>query len=572
MINKIRLQNFRGFDDHVVPFLPTTIVVGQNNAGKSTIVEALRLISLAIAYAKSRSYVPRRWTISRHARTAKTLAPTLLSLEINTDSVFHRYGDPPSIITAFFASGARIEIYIHRNEIIADFSARSQDDLAYVSILPQVAPVAREERVLNADYVRSALSSFLAPLHFRNQIHLLAEHFESFRRIAEETWHHLRVAAPEVIVESIGKLRLSLMITDGDFTAEVAWMGHGLQMWLQTMWFLARVSGHETVILDEPDVYMHADLQRRLIRFLKSRHKQIIVATHSAEIMAEVEADEILVVRKEEPQSRFAPSLPAAQEVLHSLGSVHNLQLARLVTARRYVFVEGDDIAVLKRFQDTIFPNSTIPLDTISIPIAGWGGWNYAVGTAQFLSKTAGASLTRYCILDSDYHTSAEISDRLKDAAQRNIQLHVWKKKEIENYLLVPSAICRFIQSKRPRRRPTEKEIVEKIDSIAKSLRTVVRDAIGTEIQNQNRKLTFSAASREAEERINPAWKSRASRWGIISGKEAFAQLSGWSKATFNVSFSTVNIAREILGEELDPEIQNLLTCIESGQTLADAM
>jgi len=150
---------------------------------------------------------------------------------------------------------------------------------------------------------------------------------------------------------------------------------------------------------------MHADLQRRLIRFLKARHKQIIVATHSAEIMAEVEAEEILIVKKEEPQSAFAPSLPAAQEVLLGLGSVHNLQLARLATAERYVFVEGEDIAVLKRFQNALFPASTVPLDTISMPVSGWGGWHYAVGTTQFLSKTAGSRLTRYCILDSDYHT-----------------------------------------------------------------------------------------------------------------------------------------------------------------------
>jgi hypothetical protein len=41
-------------------------------------------------------------------------------------------------------------------------------------------------------------------------------------------------------------------------------------MWLQTIWFLTRAKDHETVILDEPDVYMHADLQRRLRGRLKS--------------------------------------------------------------------------------------------------------------------------------------------------------------------------------------------------------------------------------------------------------------------------------------------------------------
>jgi AAA15 family ATPase/GTPase len=48
MLTKLRLQNFRCFKDHVVPLHPTTIIVGRNNAGKSTIVEALRLVSIIV--------------------------------------------------------------------------------------------------------------------------------------------------------------------------------------------------------------------------------------------------------------------------------------------------------------------------------------------------------------------------------------------------------------------------------------------------------------------------------------------------------------------------------------------
>ena len=69
-------------------------------------------------------------------------------------------------------------------------------------------------------------------------------------------------------------------------------------MWLQAMWFLTRARLHGTVILDEPDVYMHADLQRRLVRQIKGTHRQIIIATHSPEIMAEVEPEDILTSTK----------------------------------------------------------------------------------------------------------------------------------------------------------------------------------------------------------------------------------------------------------------------------------
>src|SRR5205823_4249213 len=138
------------------------------------------------------------------------------------------------------------------------------------------------------------------------------------------------------------------------------WMGHGLQMWLQTMWFLTGAKDHETVILDEPDVYMHADLQRKLVRFLKRRHRQVVVTTHSSEIMAEVEPDEILIVNKADGRSTYASSIPVAQQILSQLGSVHNLQLARLSAGKRFLLVEGDDITILKRFQNALAPATEV--------------------------------------------------------------------------------------------------------------------------------------------------------------------------------------------------------------------
>lgn len=71
---------------------------------------------------------------------------------------------------------------------------------------------------------------------------------------------------------------LLLLVCDGEFAAEAAWMGHGLQMWLQTMWFLRRTSSQDIVVLDEPDVYMHPDLQRRLLRLLRGRYAQSVIA------------------------------------------------------------------------------------------------------------------------------------------------------------------------------------------------------------------------------------------------------------------------------------------------------
>jgi energy-coupling factor transporter ATP-binding protein EcfA2 len=362
MIKSLRLKNFRCFKDQLIPLRPTTVIVGRNNAGKSTVVEALRLISLVISRAPYLNFsdVP-RWLDA--PKSHRGVSPSMRGFEFDFKTVFHRYGDPPAIITAEFVKGGSVQISIGRdkNEIAMHAVITTKDGrivstkgqaqalrMPSVNSLPQVGLLLKEEKLLVAEYVRNAVSSSLAPLHFRNQLYVFfEEHFSEFRRIAEDSWDGLKIQeltrngqAPETT--------LDLLVRDGDFVAEVSWMGHGLQMWLQTMWFLARTKADDTVILDEPDVYMHADLQRRLIRLVKSRNPQLVIATHSVEIMAEVEPEEILVVDQGRREARFADSLPAVQHIINQIGGVHNLNLARLSMSRKCLLVEGKDIEILK--------------------------------------------------------------------------------------------------------------------------------------------------------------------------------------------------------------------------------
>jgi predicted ATP-binding protein involved in virulence len=46
MLTKLEINNFRCFASHTIEFQPKSLIVGKNNAGKSTCIEALRFISL----------------------------------------------------------------------------------------------------------------------------------------------------------------------------------------------------------------------------------------------------------------------------------------------------------------------------------------------------------------------------------------------------------------------------------------------------------------------------------------------------------------------------------------------
>ena len=267
MLHELRLHNFRGFEDHRLPLKDLTIIVGKNNAGKTTLVEALRLLSIVVSRYKNLTYKqPPGWTDL--PRRDYGVTPSLRNLEINFQGVFHRYNDPPATIEGIFSNGSSVLIYLHDSEgiyaIIRDskgnvIRAKNQaqkSDLPLVSIMPQVAPVQLNEKIIGTDYVQSAMSSTLAPLHFRNQLNLLYNLFLEFQRVVEDTWPGVQVRE----LQGQGGLPhspLYLQIRNEAFVGEIGLMGHGLQMWLQTMWFLTRSVSSKTVILDEPDVYMH---------------------------------------------------------------------------------------------------------------------------------------------------------------------------------------------------------------------------------------------------------------------------------------------------------------------------
>jgi energy-coupling factor transporter ATP-binding protein EcfA2 len=579
VITELSIENFRGFEQHVVPLRQLTIGVGKNNAGKSSVVEALRLVSLVANRYQALNYHELPNWLDR-PRRQRGVFPSTDGLEINNDGIFHRYGGPPGRIVARFSTGEELEILIgpdadivgiikdNAGDVIRTKGEARKIHLPQVAILPQIGPLLRDEHKLDSTYVRQSMASSRSSLHFRNQLFFQQIHFEAFKKVAQDTWPGLAVKDLNAEKLSPTDTALSLLIRDTDFTAEVGWMGHGLQMWLQMMWFLTHSAEASSVILDEPDVYMHPDLQRRLIRLLRSRNHQTIIATHSVEIMSEVDPDEILIIDRKHRHSYFAGKQPVVQKLLESIGTIHNIQLARLGITRRFLMIEGDDMDFLKRFQNALFPRSQTPIDTIPHrSIGGWDGWERAVGCAGVLKDAAGGAIKPYCILDSDYHTPSSVQKRKNSARTNGIALHVWKRKEIENYLLVPSLIRRVIErgAKRNTVLPSIGQIHAKLNEMGEALRMVVFNGMANEFLTEDRSLRLHGANQAADKRLKPIWSDAATRLASVSGKEVIHRLSAWAKTDYGVSFSATKLAKEITADELDGEVKAVLGAIESG-------
>ena len=366
---------------------------------------------------------------------------------------------------------------------------------------------------------------------------------------------------------------LLLMVRDNNFVAEIGWMGHGLQMWLQTIWFLSRCEENSTVILDEPDVYMHADLQRRLIRFIKGKYKQILIATHSVEIMAEVEPENILPVDSSKVKLTYANKTPIVQKIIDEIGSVHNLEIARLFSHKKFLIVEGeyDDIKILSIFQGLIYKDTLEPFDILPKTfVEGWGGWQRVIGSNRVFTDNK-TEIQTYCIFDSDYHTKSEVEDRLTEASNIGLNLHIWSMKEIENFLINPKVIHRIIfQKGKGIKDLTLEKLSSQLNIICESYKEGVIDDYATEFQAKDKTIVVKTANQKARDYINAIWDSE--KFGLIPGKKFISSLSNWTSSEYRVNLNAFKIAREFKKEEIPKEIEELILIIEKGEKINYAL
>jgi AAA15 family ATPase/GTPase len=573
MLKKIILEQYRCFAKTEISFKETTIIVGKNNAGKSTLIESLRILAVVVNRAKSLNFKkPPSWL--NLPEVILGIQPSITNLDISTRNIFYMYGDGPAKITADFNNNVKFVIYIGEDgEVFATIYApnglpveskkfASRLQLDEINILPQITPLLKLEQIIKIETVQKNILTNLSSRNFRNQLNYFSDEFQAFKELSERTWKGLYIHSDQNNIRTQGNL--FLFVRDNKFEAEIGWMGHGLQMWLQTMWFLSRSSKHSTIILDEPDVYMHADLQRRLVKLVKQNYSQVIIATHSVEIMSEVEPGNIMPINNEKPKQDYANKAPIVQKILNDIGSVHNIEIARLFSYNKFLIIEGekDDIKLLTAFQSKLFPDTFEHFDILpKIFVEGWGGWQRVIGSNKVFKENK-SSLSIYCIFDSDYHLENEKRDRYIDAVNEGINLHIWERKEIENYLLIPSVFCRLIKQRKKNAQVEEEQIANQIDNICESLKQEVIDAYANEMHTKDKSKAISTINQMAREYVNTRWEM--DKYKLVSGKKVTASICKWVSDNFKVSINKFAIASEILRLEMPEELTDLINKIEN--------
>ncbi len=451
-ITSVRFRNYKAFRDYSISFSPFSVLVGPNNAGKSTVLGALRILSEGIRKARSKcsELVDGPKGLQVRAYTIR-----LEGLPVSTENVFYNYDESiPATVEFRLLNGNSLSLYFPergRCYMIptAEWPIRTPSDFkkhfnVEVAFVPVLGPVDHIEPIYQEEAARLALLSQGASRNFRNIWYHFPAGFDEFRKTIQETWPGMDIQKPEIITSG-ERPHLCMFCPEERFPREIFWSGFGFQVWCQMLTFILQAKAASVLVIDEPDIYLHSDLQRQLVGLLADLGPQIIVATHSAEIIAEVEPQALLNVNKRFHSARHVKDTRELQEVFQVLGSNLNPTLTQLAKTRRVVFVEGKDFQILSRFARKLRLDAVANrADFAVVPVEGYNPQkvkDFAAG----MEATLGAKLLKVAIFDRDYRCDAEVTKITAELERFCWHTVVHSRKELENFLLNPHAIERAI-------------------------------------------------------------------------------------------------------------------------------
>lgn len=412
-ITSIKFSNYKSFKQFSVTLSDFNILVGPNNAGKSTIIGALKILAEGIRKAKTKKpiiiYDPKGIQVHGY-EIDLTLVP------IATENVFYNYDDTiPAIIRFRLSDNSYLQVffpskgvcymnYESDNTIIytpRDFNKYVDIVIGYVPIL---GPVEHQERLFLKEAARLALLTHRASRNFRNIWYHYNEDFEEFKQLVRSTWPGMDIDPPEVELLQNPKI-INMFCPEERIAREIFWAGFGFQVWCQMLTYIIKNKNCSLFMIDEPDIYLHSDLQRQLLGILKTLGPHILIATHSTEIICEAEINDILLINKVNNSGKRIKDATQLLEIFNVLGSNLNPVLTQIAKTKRVLFVEGKDFSVFSKFARILgLEQIANRADFAVVPIEGYNPTRLR-SFKEGIEKTIGTKILSAVIFDRDYRS-----------------------------------------------------------------------------------------------------------------------------------------------------------------------
>ncbi|MCI0449502.1 MAG: AAA family ATPase [Chlorobi bacterium] len=194
MITELRLQNFKCFEDYTIRFDKFNLIVGRNNSGKSTIIDALKLVSVLRRYGPYRQFFKFKDgedTIAACYLEERDVDFPLINIRYNykdEESIIHaKFTDDNEVKIIFPPEGKPYAIFLKDNKHIFNKLFIRRDFQHSIGVIPPVGTFEEFEKLSEKKYVQSVLISHLTPRNFRNIWYYFPDDFDEFKDLIERT-------------------------------------------------------------------------------------------------------------------------------------------------------------------------------------------------------------------------------------------------------------------------------------------------------------------------------------------------------------------------------------------------
>ena len=472
MITKLTLRNFKSVGEQVYEFTRFDLLVGRNNSGKSTILQAMAIWQFCVdEFHRSRRTGRTGIQVVLPNFTALPVPEFILLWKDRTDRAYPK--DAASgqkkqefilieILLEWQDSAGKsdsfgVQLRYHSPQTMyaipaggwARFRAcEKSENLPRIAYVPPFSGLEPSEKWLDISPMRQQVGkgqpgSVLRNLLLRvstssprdsaagNAKVTIPSDWEELADVVRR-WFNVKISQPQY--ESTKDVFITVEYTQDGRDYDIISGGSGFH---QTLTLLAFLFGYRptTILLDEPDAHLHVNLQREILDYFKRKAQelgaQFLIATHAEEFARGVDVSQIMSLLNRVPKR--VGSTPA---VLRAMADVSNEEITRLTGSPYILYVEGEtDERILRAWAGACGAQDVI--DKVCFKAMGGGSKfnmkeradQHFAALQQIISTVARLMLFDFDDAENTFHPEVG-----------NPALFEWKRRNIENYLLVSDA------------------------------------------------------------------------------------------------------------------------------------
>lgn len=560
MITKLILRNFKRIKEEVFEFNQFDLIVGANNSGKSTALQALAIWQYCV---DQFSLVKRKgsrgiqvvlpnftalplpefnllWT-DRIGQTGKNYIYIEIDVHWRADTneeqslcVQMRYQSPQAVFAI-------------PKEGWSDFSAKSAlSTFPTVVYVPPFSGLEPHEQWMDDGNVRQKIGkaqpgSVLRNLLFRviDKENIPVKENEGWKAIKKCVldWFGVDLQVPDYEKGISVEIKSEYKANKKQF--DIIAGGSGFHQILTLLAFVYGYPEVSTILFDEPDAHLHVNLQRQIVNYFQTKSdKQFLIATHSEEFVKGVEINSIYSMLSGKPKR-----VGSTHEILHALSEIDNMDVVRTEQSPYILYLEGEDDERLLSVWAGILGKTEVYQKYYPYVLGGSTKKEMQQKAERHFKalKQIVPNIRRAILLDYDSEEVAILPD------SSNLVLNEWKRKNIDNYLFVPEA--------------WKKAVAEKLNSPMNGLfiQPFIQ-LINNHFSNENLTLPPGAS-----------WKNvEASIFKVVDGKKLlfenadslFEKIKAESKGGIIISRMTVATNMDIT--EIHQDIEKLFSNLET--------